>query len=641
MEIADSEFMEKYDENNVPHDGTYVVNPLPCPEYANYRPWSTNNVERELIRTAPAYAAVTPGSETPALKWRYTTKYSSTDGTGQYVMVRDARITGGGEGNWVFVPRSCLSSTLPSNEGEAHDPLPPAVTTGTPTGIATPNATLVGSVNPHGIDTKYLFEYGTSTSYGKFTEPTGDAGAGTSTVQENFTVGGLLPGTTYYYRIVAYSATGESVGGPVAFTTQPPPTVTTSAASSVQEVQATLNGTVNGNGLNTTYHFEYGEATSYGSSTSVVGVASGGSSPSVTVIGLRPGTTYHYRIVATSTAGTSTGSDQTFKTLEVEASSRWAVRNPSSLEQWVYSPARGATLQEYFYTGSSWYVVPGWGPALAAGSTSAVVRDPSSGQQWVYYVASNDTLWEDYYNGTGWGVIPLNVTVAPGTSPTVVRDPGTGQQWVYYVASNGMLQEEYYNGSSFGLIPGWGPTVEADTSPTVIRNPSTGEQWVYYVANNGTLWEMYYNGSSWGPISLSAAIKAGTSPMAMRNASTGEQWVDYVASNDALWEMYYNGSSWAPVSLGVSGTAPTSVRDPGSAQQWMYYVASNGTLQEDYYNGSSWGLIPGWGPTVASGTTPTVVRNSTTGEQWLYYVASNGTLWEMYYNGSSWGPIEL
>ncbi len=324
-------FYEKYNGQPAPTgDGYYIVNKVPCKEYANFRPWSSESVEKEEIRTVPAYA--TEKTDIPALKWRYVTEYASTDGSGKYVMVRDTRFNGG-EGNWVFVPLSCLranASELPTGEGELVPP-PPTVTTGTPTGIATPNATLVGFVNPNGLDTKYFFEYGTTTSYGSYT-PTEDAGSGTGIVQEDEPISGLAPGTTYYFRIVASSATGESFGGPVVFTTQPPQSVTTTAASGVEEEQATLNGEVNGNGLNTTYHFEYGETTSYGSSTSPVEGGSGSSSPHVPVAELKPDTTYHYRLVATSSAGTSTGSDQTFTTLEAEMASRWAdaVRNPIS-----------------------------------------------------------------------------------------------------------------------------------------------------------------------------------------------------------------------------------------------------------------------------------------------------------------------
>ena len=46
---------------------------------------------------------------------------------------------------------------------------------------------------------------------------------------------------------------------------QAKPTVTTQAAGSVVATTATLNGTVNPNGSATSYHFDYGTTTSYGS----------------------------------------------------------------------------------------------------------------------------------------------------------------------------------------------------------------------------------------------------------------------------------------------------------------------------------------------------------------------------------------
>jgi hypothetical protein len=123
FKVEESTFWEKYNSGagSAKEDGNWVVNKVPCPEYANYRPWSSNNVETELVRTVPAYAAEAPGSHLPALKWRYVTKYSSTDGSGKYVMVRDDRI-GGAEANWVFVPRSCLPATLPENQEERLPP---------------------------------------------------------------------------------------------------------------------------------------------------------------------------------------------------------------------------------------------------------------------------------------------------------------------------------------------------------------------------------------------------------------------------------------------------------------------------------------------------------------------------------------
>jgi hypothetical protein len=208
-EIPTSEFAESpiSKNNNNLIDGVEVVNPVPCKEYANYRPWSSNNQETELIRELPAYAAVLSGSETPALLWRYVTKYESKDGTGQYVMVHDARISVG-EGGWVFAPRSCLPSNLPKGEGEKLPPKP-TVTTTDVSGVTTTQATLNGTVNPNGIEATYHFEYGTSTSYESSTYP-GDAGTGKVTEPESYSIAGLQPGTTYDYRIVASSGTGTS-----------------------------------------------------------------------------------------------------------------------------------------------------------------------------------------------------------------------------------------------------------------------------------------------------------------------------------------------------------------------------------------------------------------------------------------------
>ena len=93
-------------------------------------------------------------------------------------------------------------------------------------------------------------------------------------------------------------------------------TVTTQAATAVTAYSATLNGTVSPNSSATTYHFEYGATTNYGSSTSELSAGTGSTSQpeSAVLTGLPPKTAYHYRMVATNPYGTSIGADQTFAT---------------------------------------------------------------------------------------------------------------------------------------------------------------------------------------------------------------------------------------------------------------------------------------------------------------------------------------
>jgi hypothetical protein len=95
-----------------------------------------------------------------------------------------------------------------------------------------------------------------------------------------------------------------------------PPVVTNGSPSDLSQTGATLTGTVNPSGQSTTYHFEYGTTTAYGTQTNPTDVGSGSTPVGVhqAIFGLTPNTTYHYRLVATSSAGTTNGTDQTFTT---------------------------------------------------------------------------------------------------------------------------------------------------------------------------------------------------------------------------------------------------------------------------------------------------------------------------------------
>jgi len=94
-----------------------------------------------------------------------------------------------------------------------------------------------------------------------------------------------------------------------------PPAATTGPASGATAVGATVTGTVVPGGLATTYRIDYGTSTSYGASAG--GYAGAGSEPAAVtaeLTALSPAKTYHYRIVASSGAGTSPGQDRTFRT---------------------------------------------------------------------------------------------------------------------------------------------------------------------------------------------------------------------------------------------------------------------------------------------------------------------------------------
>lgn len=219
----------------------------------------------------------------------------------------------------------------------------PLVSTGEAQSITQTTATLSGTVNPEGAETTYYFQYvsevryqaalaegasnpyaaGETTARLTLTEP----GGGPYTGTEPQAVGpipaaGLHPGITYHYRIVAYNKfegkIETSYGQDATFTTLPgtPPIVGTGGASGVSQGSATLSGTVGTNGLQTSYGFEIGtESGDYGPATGLGSIGGAATEAvSVTLVKLRPGTTYYYRVSASNADGTSYGEPRSFAT---------------------------------------------------------------------------------------------------------------------------------------------------------------------------------------------------------------------------------------------------------------------------------------------------------------------------------------
>jgi len=193
----------------------------------------------------------------------------------------------------------------------------PVVTTNPATNVAAFSATLNGSVNPRGATTMVHFQYGLTTSYGSTTPMQTQNGNTVRAISAN--ISGLLASHTYHFRIVAQNAGGTRFGGDRTFTTLAatgPPVVATKPATLIASFSVTLNGSLDPHGLATTVNFQYGTTTSYGSTTPMQ-TQTGNTYRNVAanISGLSPNTVYHFRIVATNSAGTRFGGDRTFTTL--------------------------------------------------------------------------------------------------------------------------------------------------------------------------------------------------------------------------------------------------------------------------------------------------------------------------------------
>ena len=296
--------------------------------------------------------------------------------------------------------------------------------TGSASSISTNSATLNGLINPNGLSSTVKFEYGTTTSYGNEVTATQSPVSGTSSVAVSAPVTGLSSNTAYHFRIEATNSSGTTYGDDQSFTTLQSgsaATVTSNSATDVSATSSTLNGSVNPNGLSTTVKFEYGTTTSYGSEvTATESPLSGTSSQSVSapVTDLSSNTTYHYRVVATNSAGTTYGNDRSFTTLHSSDSQAPSITHSAiSNAQYNQSMTITATITDNISISSvQLYYRKGGSNTFTSVDMSNISGDtyqcniPSSivtERGLEYYIEAKDNSYNTSYNPS------INPTISP------------------------------------------------------------------------------------------------------------------------------------------------------------------------------------------------------------------------------------
>src|SRR5262245_37714867 len=167
-----------------------------------------------------------------------------------------------------------------------------------------------------GQATRYQLDVSTSSSFDTYVPGYQNLNVGNVTRRS---VTGLNASTTYYFRVHRHCRNGMTgTSTPVQVTTlipTGPPVVMTNRATYIASYSARLKGTVDPHGLTTTVYFQYGTTTNYGLTTAIQSKSGDTYQNVVTPIGgLTARTTYHFRIVATNSAGKTYGADRTFAT---------------------------------------------------------------------------------------------------------------------------------------------------------------------------------------------------------------------------------------------------------------------------------------------------------------------------------------
>ena len=189
----------------------------------------------------------------------------------------------------------------------------PLVVTGSETaGEVLPTmARLEAFVNPENAaggaaeESTFQFEYGETEHYGLSTAPEATIGGGFEDRQVSSPIGELRPRTLYHFRVVVTNAAGETTAGPdQTFTTLPAVSIESESASQVSAQSALLETELNPHGVQTHFRFEYGTGTEYGHSVPAPDgeAGSGKAAVALSVLAghLAPGTSYHYRVVASN-----------------------------------------------------------------------------------------------------------------------------------------------------------------------------------------------------------------------------------------------------------------------------------------------------------------------------------------------------
>jgi NHL repeat len=219
------------------------------------------------------------------------------------------------------------------------------------TGVGNAKAALGGKINPEGKETKYHFEYVDDKS---FNEQGGFASPATKSTPEVMLAAdaslhrvsaqaAVVPSTAYRFRLVAESADGKAISDPAEFTTLPPLEIGGTWSTEVGTDAAQLHAEVNPLGIPTSGYFQYVDDATFQASgfaeatdipdviggASPIGLGAGESLKALTafIYPLVPGTTYHYRVVATDPFVTVFGDPKTLTVFPLPAAPRESCPN--------------------------------------------------------------------------------------------------------------------------------------------------------------------------------------------------------------------------------------------------------------------------------------------------------------------------
>ena len=398
------------------------------------------------------------------------------------------------------------------------------------------------------------------------------------------------------------------------------PTVSTGTAGSVGPTTATLNGTVNPNGSATSYSFQYGTSTAYGSSTPTtpVGSDSNAHNVSASLASLSGSTTYHFRIVATNGWGTRYGYDNVFTTGAPPPPPGNTV--PPHVIASSHDVGTVVSASAGTWTGLPTAYGYQWRRCMPSGGGGCTPSDITGATSPTYTLSSADVggivrVLVRAQNANGWSAwVGSDNSVGPVTAPVPSNTIAP------HVTGNGQL----------------GSTLSVSTGTWTASPTAYAYQWVRC---------LYISGGGCTPSTITGAIDS--TYTVTSSDLYGLVWATVKAQNSNGWSTAINSDNYVTTSAPpvpsnatrphVSGTATVGATDTAATGTWTNSPDAYDIQWIDCMPAAAGGCTPSQ---VGAGPTYTVADSDLNGTLYVRVRAHNTGGWSAFsVSDNSIGPI--
>jgi len=487
-------------------------------------------------------------------------------------------------GIYALLVTNNLGSVLSSNA--VLTVLPALVPTLPASGISATGAVLHGSVTLGPEETLAWFEWGADTNYGLIAGITNIPG-GSGTVTFSNALSGLDGDLIYHYRVVAWNNLGIAYGADQSFQVGLKPNAVTFGGTDISTNGATLIGSVNPEGPDTTVYFRWGLSSfSLSNQTPALDLGKGVAplNVSIPITGLTTGQVYYCQIVASNRLGTVSGATLGFPT------GPWTQTPAPPIHNWDSLAASADGTKLVAVANDS-----GTGGPIFTSTNSGATWEPTSAPvgPWESVACSAD--------GT-------QLVVAGGggsqTLAAIYRSTNSGATWTQTTAPSN----------------NWASVASSADGTKLVAADSLGQR-IYTSADSASAWtQTSAPSNSWSCVASSAdgtkLVAVSLSGWIYTSTNSGAAWI----SNSAP------SQPWTHVSSSADGTTMVAVAGG---------LGASGEILTSTDSGATWALRPGPGVRswICSATSADGTKMAAVAVSDLIYTSTN--------SGATWTPNNI